>query len=246
MRTQIFSLASFLAFGAVQAATASNQSLRVDLSWRASLDAQGHVTQLQATRKERADRVPAIRQRLEQEIRTWRFQPGTVNAQPEPTETGLYVRADVSAGSDGTMKIRIVHADVGGSLQKMTPPHYPGEAIRHHVAGEVVLQIAYDSNGRTTEALPATTSPSSSKLLLDASEKASRTWKFSPEIVGGHAIAGTVVVPFCYTLHPMGSDRVEGKCDWKAPGRNDTLNSGETLALNPAAKLLTDVAGRTL
>jgi hypothetical protein len=83
-------------------------------------------------------------------------------------------------------------------------------------------------------------------LLVEASVKAARSWTFQPEIVGGRALAGTSVVPICYALNVLDTNRKEGKCDWKAPGHDRALENGEALALDPAAKLLTDVAGRTL
>lgn len=246
MRNLLFCLVSIMAIGTVRAATASDAPIRIDLGWRASIDVQGHVTELQAIPNKRVDRVPAIRQRLEQEIRTWSFLPGTVNGQAEPTQTGLNVHAELTVGANDTVQIRITHAGVGGTTAKAAPPRYPVAAIRTHKTGEVVLRIAYDANGQTIAASPAPGSPAASNLLIEASEKAAHSWTFQPEVVGGHAMAGAVVVPFCYTLHPMGTNRVEGKCDWKAPGRSDAMKDGEALALNPAAKLLTDVAGRTL
>lgn len=243
MRILIFCLASFFAIGTTLATTTSDQPIRVDLTWHASIDAQGHVVQLQTTRRENADRVPAVRQRLEQAIHTWNFLPGTVNGKPEVTETGLHIRAELSADADGTMKIRILNADVGGTLEAhQAAPRYPGAAIRHQEQGEVVLRVEYDANGKVTSSSMYPGAPKVSELLVQASQDAVRKWRFTPETVDGHGMAGTALAPFCFSL---GRDRGT-HCDWKRPGSDESLQDGEALALNPAAKLLTDVAGRTL
>jgi len=246
MRHLLFCLASVAAFGAAHAATSADAPIPVALGWRVSLDAQGHVTQLQPIPDERIDRVPVIRKKLEEAIHTWNFMPGIVNGHPQPTDTALFVRAELALTNDRTTRIRIIDADVGGSIAKSAAPRYPGKAIRHHETGEVVLKVSYDAEGKPTDIEPVPDSPAKSKALIEASVTAVRSWTFQPEVVGGHALAGTSVVPICYTLNARHPSRQEDKCDWKAHGSDRALDNGEALALNPAAKLLTEVAGRTL
>lgn len=245
MRNVLFCLASIATIGTAQAASAGSP-IRIALCWHVSLDAQGHVTQLEPIPDKRVDRVPVIRQKIEEAIRGWDFMPGTVNGHSEPTETGLTVRAELPVRDGRITQIRITGADVGASFAKVTPPRYPGKAIRDQDAGEVVLRVAYDASGKPTEIVPVPDSPSTSKELTEASVQAVRSWTFQPEVVGGHALAGTAFVPICYSLRVTGTNRSMGTCDWKAPGGNHTPENGESVALNPAAKLLTDVAGRTL
>jgi hypothetical protein len=241
------SMLSFLAFFALIApAHAAVDNVHVDVDWRVTIDPQGHVTAMTALPHERVDKVPQIRARLEQEVRTWQFLPGLIDGKPEETQTSLHVRATLTAASNDTMNIRLDHAGVGPTRVKMVVPRYPAEAIRHHKIGEVVLRIGYDANGHVFSVAPAADAPKVDPSLIAASEKAAHHWTFQPESVGGHGLAGFVYAPFCYSLNEIGGHRYQGKCDWVAPGSKDALRDGETLALNPATKLLTDVAGRTL
>ncbi|HEY7873274.1 MAG TPA: energy transducer TonB [Rudaea sp.] len=192
------------------------------------------------------DKVPQIRARLEQEVRKWQFLPGLIDGKPEETKTGLYLRTTLTPTNNDTFDVRIDHAGVGPTETRMTPPRYPADAIRHRKTGQVILAVAYDAEGHVVSVQPADDSPKVDPLLTEASEKAARKWQFQPELVGGHPLAGRALIPFCYTLNILPSGRKEGNCNWKRPGSNETLRDGETFALSPAAKLLTDVAGRTL
>lgn len=225
---------------------ATMDDVHVDISWRITLDAQGHVTTLTAAPHERVDRIPQIRTRLEQAVRSWQFLPGMVDGKPAETQTGLYVSATLTPASDNSLRIKLDHASVGGALVSPIPPHYPTEAIRRHQQGEVVLRVAYDATGKITSASIYPDSPTAAPLLVKASINTVEKWRFNPEMVGGHGVSGEAVVPFCYSLHYLGGGGKPGKCDWKRPGSNEALRDGEALALNPAAKLLTDVAGSTL
>lgn len=246
MRHLLFCIASVAVFGVAHAAATEQAPIRIAVGWHVSLDAQGHVTRLQPIPDKTTDRVPVIREKLEEAIRAWSFMPGTVSGQPESTETGLFVRAELPVHDGRITHIRIMSADVGGSIAKMTPPRYPAKAVRNQDAGEVVLKIAYAADGKPTDVEPVADSPATSKTLIEASVEAARSWLFQPEVVGGRALAGTSVVPICYVLQVIGTSRTRGKCDWKAPGHDRALDNGEALALNPAARLLTDVAGHTL
>lgn len=217
------------------------------MGWHASLDANGHVLRLDPIKNERVDRIPEIRARLEQAIRSWQFLSGTVNGKPAQTETGLWVQAELLPPSaDGSNRIRIDHASVGATLAKTTVPHYPGKAIHEGKGGEVVLRVGFDANGKVTSAVLDPQAPKADKLLVDASVAAVRTWTFQPEVVGGHGLAGYAVTPFCYTLNFSATGRRMSKCEWKQPGRQEPIHEGEALAVNPAAHLSTEVAGNIL
>jgi hypothetical protein len=108
--------------------------------------------------------------------------------------------------------------------------------------GLVVLRVNYAADGTVVSAEPEADSPKVDERLTKAASAATKTWTFRPEVVGGHALAGAVVVPFCFSIAP-------GKkpdCSWKPKGENAALGDGEALALEPAAKLTTDVAGHAL
>ncbi len=127
------------------------------------------------------------------------------------------------------------------------PPHYPRTAVERHIVGEVVVRIGYDADGNVTSTALEPGAPDADKSLVEASIDAAKKWKFQPEIVGGHNLAGYAIVPFCFNLRYIGGGGKSAKCDWKRSGSGEALlDDGKALALNPAAKLLTDVAGHTL
>ena len=236
-------LLTFLAcFALISAAQAATDNVAIDASWRITIDPQGHVTTMTAASTERIDHIPQIRTRLEQAVRNWQFLPGLVDGKPAETQTRLHLSITLIPTSDNSLQIKVDRANLGGELVSQIAPRYPAEAIRHQQQGEVVLRVAYDTTGKVTSATIFPGSPVAAPLLVDASVNIARKWQFTPEIVGGHGVAGEVVTPFCYSL-----GRHRGThCDWKRPGDSDALRDGETLALNPAAKLLTEVAGHTL
>lgn len=213
----------------------------IDLAWQVSLDAQGHVVQLEAVPNARVDRVPQIRAQLAKAVRTWQFLPGMVQGKPRTTETTLHVHATLVPVSDTTFRIRVDRADPGAGIAKRAVPHYPGAAARRHRIGEVILHVRYDTSGKVISAIPVPSSPKVDPSLIVAAQKAAQHWLFQPETVGGHGVAGGVCLPFCFSV---GADHA--KCDWAPPHRDVALGNGEALALNPAVHLITRVAGRTL
>lgn len=249
MRTLFVVVISMLAiiFSAqANAADESTAPISFTMGWHASLSTDGHVLGLIPIKNARMDRVPQIRERLEKEVRGWHFLAGTVEGKPAPTKTGLYLRATLTQTQNNTIRIRVDSAATGATEQNQIPPRYPAEAIRAQITGEVVLRIGYDADGNVTSVAPYAEGPKADKMLVVASIKAAKRWKFQPEIVAGHALAGYSIAPFCYFLnYPNGGHR-KGACDWKRPGSDQELPNGEALALNPAAKLLSDVAGRVL
>jgi len=247
MRMKIFP--AFVLFAISVAACAdgnANKPIKVELSWRLALDAHGQVTQLEAAKNELIDHVPQIRERLEQEIRGWKFSAGTVDGEPADTETGLHINATLIPTDADRYVIRVEHASIGARLAKVVPPHYPPSAVSGHKTGAVILRIGYDAAGKVTSAVLDPDAPKAHDVLVKAAIKAVQTWTFQPELVGGHGVAGFAITPFCYQLMPVGTHRVEGTCDWQRPGTSETVNEGEALALNPVAHLQTEVAGRTL
>ncbi len=242
MRYGLQFLAGLALFGTAVASDSLAQTAHVNFGWIVSIDAQGHVTSIQPPPNQRLlDRLPQMRQRIEQEIRTWQFVPGTVNHVPAPTETGLRVQCTLIGQSANSIRIRIDRASVGVRGVKTVVPRYSMSAADRFASGEVVMKLDYDAGGRVVHLALVPTAPKVDSSLIAAAKRALRQWRFDPEIVGGHPLAGSSVVPVCFHLH-----HGEGKCDWKPVGSDHALQNGETLALNPAAKLLTDVTGRTL
>jgi TonB family protein len=237
----ILSLAVVFACAA-HAEEKSAEPIKLDFAWDLSLDAQGHVAQLTAIANKRTDRVPQIRERIEQAIRSWAFVSGTVNGQSAPTETRLSVSVSLSPNDENSYRITFDDVRSGGNILKATPPHYPVSAVRERKTGMVVVRVDYDADGKAVSATLDPSSPKAAEVLVAASIDAVKNWTFQPERVDRHGVPGTQVLPLCYALSSMPAPM----CKWNPPGNHAAIGEGESLAVNPVAHLRNDVVGHAL
>ena len=75
-------------------------------------------------------------------------------------------------------------------------PKYPDLAQQAGIEGQVVIKVLVDRQGRVTELLHVTSTP----IFDDAAEKALRTWRFRPALVGHHPVPAWVVVPVRFVM----------------------------------------------
>ena len=222
---------------AIEVGAKEPTSAIVDVTWKVSLGADGHVTALATT----DTRVPKLHKQLATEIRSWRFSPGKVNGQPAMTETRLQMALRVSLVQD-RFEVRIVSAQTGGNYRKMRAPIYPAVAAMMRRQGLVLLKVRYDESGAVVQVKPSADAPEPDRQLLDVAISSVKQWTFEPEVVGGHPLAAAALVPVCFQLQGM----PKAVCDWKQPGSDMHAQGSHALALYPAAKLETDVIGRVL
>lgn len=247
MQVWISTGAALFIFAGAASAGPAGQPIKLSMAWNLSMDAQGHVTQLAAVPNKRGDRVPQIRDRLEGAIREWRFIPGAVNGQAAPTDTLLSITVELEPRGADSYRIIVDDARTGGRIAKTKAPRYPTSAVRNHETGMVVLRVDYDATGTVTAAKLEAGAPRSVDSLAKAAVEAAKAWTFQPEQVGNQGVAGTSVVPICFamfTVRPRESDLVG--CEWTPPGRRAAIGEGEAYAVNPAARLQTDIAGHAL
>lgn len=225
-------------------AKADEADSRYRVRWTLSLDATGHVVDVKAGAQTLAD---VVRVPLEHAIRGWRFVPGKVNGEPAPTETMLTLDIALVPAGD-KFNVRVDDARTGGGVSiagPRKPPHYPPDAIQHRWQGMVVLKVDYDGEGHVVATKPQEGAPEVAMSLVRSAEKAVKAWAFEPEVVGGHAIAGSAIVPVCFEIVPHGT-RPEMRCDYTPPGARSVLHDNDVFAIEPVAKLETDVVGRIL
>ncbi|MEO5558781.1 MAG: TonB family protein [Dokdonella sp.] len=239
MRTSI-AYASAVAFLLLASAVieAKEPTLVVlSVSWDISLDASGNITKLTTD----DEQVPTVHARLEKAIRGWHFSPGKVNGQPMATESHLSISLEFKPVAEG-YEMRLLGAATGAYYGKLASAHYPTEAAREGKQGEVVLLVHYTGTGVVTDVAPYEDGPKADARLTHAAMASVKKWTFATEVVGGYSMAGVALVPVCFTL----SGRTPPPCDWKNPATGESLSAGQAVALNPAAKLETDVIGRVL
>lgn len=213
-------------------------------TWHITVSNDGRVTRMAPVKNKLTERVPEIRQKLEEAVHSWVFSPGKIDGKPAETETTLIVFANLLPEPDGSSGLQIKNVHVGGGFKQRVTPEYPQAAISRLAAGEVVVKVTYGADGKVLSAKKFKDGPNANHMLVVAATEAVKRSIFLPEIVGGHPLPGVALIPYCFTLHgPYG---LLGKCDWKAPGESNALQQGEALALNPAAHLVSKVAGKTL
>ena len=243
-------LASMALTGTAFADDKTSDAIPLSLSWQLSIDAQGHVARLQATADKQVERMPQLRAAVEKKIREWQFVPGSVDGQPQATETVLSVSTTLLAQQGDDYQIRIDDARTGAAISKTLPPRYPTDAVRSGASGLVVVHVNFDGNGKVTAAQADTIESKAPASLVKAAVDGVRTWTFQPERVGGHGIAGSTLLPVCFQVVPVGfmgpNAHRPPPCAWTPPGHRGALAQGESFGVDPVAKLATDVVDHTL
>jgi TonB family protein len=220
---------------------------RIHPRWALTLDASGRVVALEALG---APPVPAIRTPLEQAIRGWHFESGKIGGNPAETKTTLALDLSLVEHGGDQFALRVDDARTGADLAAEgfhhAAPKYPSDAMRHHRDGIVVLRIDYDSGGRVVATRLQDGAPEVDASFVRSAQDAARRWTFSPEIVGGHGLAGSTIVPICFADYTRKTPEERSGCAWTPPAGHGGLGDGATVAIDPAAHLETAVVGRTL
>lgn len=241
MKRLVLALAAWSTFGVVKAEKGGDDPIRTSGEWAVSLDAQGHVLALKQTSKLK----PILAEPLERAIRGWTFEPGKVGGQPQPTETRLNVSVVLEpSGTDG-YAIRIDDVGTGGGVR-----HLPTLRINPRDVREgtylYVMRVAYDGDGKVVSVTPEAGTPEVPPGLRRNMEIVMKGSTFEPERVGGRAVAADVVIPMCVSMAKGVTPPPSAACEWKPPQRHSSIGSGQLVAVDPAAKLVTEVVGRKL
>lgn len=230
-------LAGLLAFGVVQAAPASNSPIPVSGSWAVSLDAQGRVTELRQTTALK----PLLAEPVERALRNWSFQPGKVDGSAQATDTTVTVLMALQEVDKG-YAIRVTDVRTGGRVGKVPPLSIDPRDVPRKPVG-YTMRVAYDAAGKVVSSEPADGAPKVSSSLRYTFKRLVTGMTFVPERVAGNGVAAEVIVPICLSAGVNGQ---KDECTWKAPGSDVPLREGESMALNPEARLLSDVIGHAL
>lgn len=220
------------------------------------------------------DGLPASAKALiEKSVASWRFEPVQVDGRPVIASTRLTLQVDALPIGNDEYRLEIDSVRFGDpkSRSKLKAPAYPGDALRHRVGARVLLQMRLDRDGNVVAVSPYQTSLSkqgSEKVVArlrerfeQASVAAAKRWKYDPaELLDGEASGMTVMVPIIYSI----SDSDYPSKGWQGyvPGpitpapwvdakslattETDTLENGDTAALDSRFKLLSDVKGKAL
>jgi len=239
-RTMVAALAIACAFSVsgVTAAPAPATPIFIDMTWNLGVDAAGKITHLTTDDKQ----LPTLHDHLEKDIRSWTISPGKVDGVPAATESKLHLRLKLEPQSDGDYHVSLAGASTGGGYRRQTAPKYPQNAAAGRRQGLVVLKVDYDEAGKVKDVEPFAQGPQADVAFVSSATNAVKKWTFEPEIVGGHPRGSAVLVPVCFRMTAPGVPEID--CNWKPPGANGTVEG--MFALDPAARIESDVVGRAL
>lgn len=190
---------------------------------------------------------PGVAAFLEQSVRGWEFAPGEVDGVPVDTATTLSIRlrAEPNADNPDVADVSILEARTGASRLDGAPPRFPPELARRGTSGTVVVSVDVDAEGQVEDVRPFEHAPDVDQRLQRAVVESVRSWSFTTERLDGRGVPATVVVPVCFTLHPMRSARdapsVQApRCEYSFTGNAEDGLQTLGVTLEPMARLLSD------
>lgn len=228
---------------------AADQPLHLTHDWRVSIGADGKVVAL----KDDGRLANAVQEPVERAIRSWTFEPGKVNGRPAATETTLTLDLGFVPAANDSYSVRVRDARVGGVIEpgssRASVPKMPRDAaVKAGLRARVVVKADYDANGTITGVEVQPGLDIGGMPSLDAATvEAVRHWKVLPERVGEHGVASSVMIPVCYTV-TEGWPRPEDSaaCTWLPPDARSPVGNGQSYAVAPTARLVSDVIGHAL
>lgn len=215
---------------------------------------------------------PDIDKALDTRIRSWKFEPITVDGRPVIAKTRMTLILQAAA-AEGGYAFRMDRVWFGSPKQRSTtkPPRYPEDALRAGVGAKVMLVLRLDAAGNVVDVHGEQVSlagraPNEKiaegwrRKFLAPTVAAAKRWKYEvSETIGGEAVGSTVRVPITFTV-----GRTKPTDRWNAfiPGPHhpapwvaadslategmDRLRDGDLQALDSRFKLKSDVAGTLL
>lgn len=215
-----------------QASAAPAEASNFSLNYAVDLDSAGNIVTL---RPMASLNLPALESAVESEVRNWTFQPAVVDGNAVPTRT--YLRLGIKAPGMAADQARIVSAATGPAISSMSSPGYPAAALRRGDGGLVVLKLKIDAKGAVRRVV-AVSGSSSDRQFTEAAESAAKSWRFLPELANGQPVGATVLIPVCF----QAQSAEPAACDWTGPDGKQFTSSSISVAINPAARITSELA----
>ena len=232
----VFLLVAMMPAGAREAPGEASAWLRA----RIALDANGKLEAIQWLDAKAGDRM--ITSRLEEVVRGWEFEPGSVNGVPVATETGLIMHVTVKPNPQGGMAVSIGRANTGAISQLQAPPRYPIDAARQGSQAMLKLLLDTDENGKVVSAKVSdyvgnSKSKFARKDFEAAAMEAAKSWTFHTEQVAGKGQPASMRVPISFCMSDWCA-RKEAELSAKATLATEAP-TGMAVALDSAVKIKT-------
>ena len=203
------------------------------------VDADGRVTAVELV-DELSGAMATV---MQQEIATWQFTPARVDGQAVSSRTHVAYALRAEAMDDDLYGVRIVDVSNGPMVVSKKGLRYPRQALRRALQGTVYLQVWIAADGSVSQVESAEETRAHRMLVL-AAQKAVSSWRFKPEEVDGHPVAGRVVTSVQYCLAAPG--HICERSSIKEVAGVPVRSADDTVALELAVALESDVEGRLL
>lgn len=223
--------------------------------------------------------APAVAGLVDRNVRGWRFEPVMVDGKAVIAKTTMHLALKAEPLADtGNYRLRIASIRFGDLTRSahFVPPKYPGEAVRSHVGGRVIVAVRVDENGDVVDAQPYQTSLDVEtrseveaehyrQVLEKASLLAARHWHYDvTDMLNGKPVGREALVPVSYSLCNMPCGNPDGDGRWRAlvpgpvhvvPWMHQTLAASqdpgklrddESMSLDSPFRLKDDPVGKIL
>ena len=223
MKFLLIGLAFILPNASVNAEVLIENPLSFQLQYTLVLTADGQIEILKS-QKENISKVLA--DNLENQIRSWKFTPGSLNGVPQRTESNLSLNIEATREIGGDYQIRITDAYTGMRMKPgaLAHPKYPAEQLRNGDEAVLQFQVTYDSDGEVIDVVRSGQKVKGKAPFELASIQAIKQWSFEPEKIGGLGVPGSAIIPvkFC---------TLESKCKRLLSGSKEKLKLAQELAV---------------
>lgn len=189
------------------------------------------------------DKIPAVlRAKLDERVRSWDFEPGTLDGHPARTDTTLNLRL-LAEAREGGLALTVQGAKTGASLGPVMPPAFPRRALRAGEEAAVLAKVAVAVDGETRVTMAGYHGDERWRdVFVEAVEGMFSDLTVQYEQVGGMPAPAEFSVPVEFCLGAAGCD----EHDWQ-PGDGTTATApGAPMPAGSVARLVTDVRGTSI
>lgn len=192
-----------------------------------------------------AEKIPAnLRQRLTYAAHSWQFKPGSMDGVPAETHTTLTLHMQASDLGAGQIGLSLISAYTGPFNDRRVSPDYPMDPLRRAVSAKLRVEVSIDEHGAyTTDVVDYKASDQDNRwreAFAESALVAVAAWDVQQESVAGHPVPARLSIVFDYCIDDY---------RWRSKNTLTPLNSpvdavppGTPVALDSAAKLLTDIS----
>lgn len=137
-------------------------------------------------------------------VRKWKYQPTLLNGDPVSVASWIVIRFELADKAqveiltrdesstpakkaeklNRPLKLRVSSGVADSNRVSAEDPHYPLEAKRQHIQGDVVLRALIDEKGNVASLQVVSGDP----ILVDPALAAVKKWKYKPWVLNGNPV----------------------------------------------------------